>query len=245
MPTKIHVYVTIVVAASISVLVASSARADGLAGLTPAEEYRGSIETVRETLAPHRTLTDISAFVGNTPARCQGVPRGASICVWHLGSKESGWRALAKVLRTGDRLNLVCELPPDESPRGKDSCSVHSQRSNRTYYRREASGAERFGRPTRRLSGAMERLAVEAKQHLAGLRTAFELSTLMGDAPSECRSEPTRVHCSWRGTSGTYGHGTLAMSIGADMSKKVRLNCALPADGTPRAPDSCTVNIGG
>jgi len=62
---------------------------------------------------------------------------------------------------------------------------------------------------------------------------------------SECRAQGLRVLCTWRATSGTYGHGTLAMSIGADMSKKVRLRCQLPADGTPRAADSCNVEIGG
>jgi hypothetical protein len=87
-------------------------------------------------------------------------------------------------------------------------------------------------------------LTAEAQQHIAGARTAFELSTLVGDAPFECRSEETRVLCTWKATSGTYGHGTLAMSIGADMGKKVRLHCALPVDATPRAPDSCRVEIG-
>lgn len=51
--------------------------------------------------------------------------------------------------------------------------------------------------------------------------------------------------CIWRSDSGTYGHGTLAMSIEANFSKKIDLNCSLPADGTPRAPDSCDVYISG
>jgi len=127
-----YAFSTVIVAV---LLAAVSAKADGLTGLTPAQEYQGSIEKVRELLAPDRSFADLSAFDGNTPTRCQGVPRGASICAWLLSDRERGWQPLAGALETGDRLRLVCELPPNEAPREKDSRSVHAQHSNRVYYR--------------------------------------------------------------------------------------------------------------
>ena len=87
-------------------------------------------------------------------------------------------------------------------------------------------------------------LEFRAEELVTAAKTAFALSTLVGDAPWECRQIDDSSHCTWKTTADTYGHGTLAMSIGADMSKKVRMSCMLPADGSPRAPDSCTVQIG-
>lgn len=80
---------------------------------------------------------------------------------------------------------------------------------------------------------------------LADARNAFELSALVGDAPDYCQSEiGEQVHCLWRTTAATYGHGTLAMTIGAPFRKKVRLSCRLPVQGSPRGAKSCVVTIG-
>jgi len=227
------------------------ALADGLSGLTPAEEYRGSIAKVRSVLAPHRTEIDMAGFVGALPKRCVSVPPEAKSCIWPLSKEEKGWWPLADALYTGDRLNLVCEFPANDGPRLEDSCSVHSQRSNRRYFRGQLHASSAGGHMRKSLTKAKRaelakrtELTKRAQQNLARARTAFALSTLVGDAPVECRSGGQRVFCSWKTTADTYGHGTLAMSIGADMSKKVRMSCMLPADGSPRAPDSCTVQIG-
>ena len=50
--------------------------------------------------------------------------------------------------------------------------------------------------------------------------------------------------CTWRMSKNTYGHGTVAASIRADMSKKVRLRCHLQLDGSLRKADSCLAEIG-
>ena len=92
-------------------------------------------------------------------------------------------------------------------------------------------------------SAELELLA-EARQILASTRTAFELSTLVGDAPNDCQRGKKGFLCTWRTTAASYGHGTLAMTVNAPFGKKIRMMCRLPLLGLPRAPDSCTVEIG-
>jgi hypothetical protein len=187
----------------------------------------------------------MAGFVGALPKRCVSVPPEAKSCIWPLSKEEKGWWPLADALYTGDRLNLVCEFPANDGPRLEDSCSVHSQRSNRRYFRGQLNTGSAGGRMPKNFTKKKRvALTARAQQNLARARTAFALSTLVGDAPVECRSGGQRVFCTWKATADTYGHGTLAMSIGADMSKKVRMSCMLPADGSPRAADSCTVQIG-
>lgn len=213
-------------------------------GADPAQEYRTSIETVRHVLAPYRTEMDMIEFIGDIPFWCTDGPGGTTICSWRLSKREKGWRPLAKALDTGDRLNLVCEFPANDAPRATDSCSVHSQRSNRGYWRARMSGADGGG-GGRNLGGSRRELQAQAKKLLAGARTAFELSTLVGDAPAQCRVKKRRAFCVWRTDADTYGHGTLAVIIDTGFGDKVRLACMLPADGSPREPESCTAKPSG
>jgi len=232
----------VLIAADLLLVPIRSARADGLSKLNPAEEYNGSIKTVLEILAPHSTQSQMTLFAGTSPTRCTTVSSDTAICVWPLSKKESGWYPLAKALDTGDRLNLVCELPRDDSPRAKHSCSVHSQRSNRSYYKQMVRQAKPGSLSSRNKIRAT--LVPQARKHLDFAQKAFQLSTLVGDAPDHCRSEERHYVCLWRASARTYGHGTLAMTIAADLSKKVRMTCRLPADGSPRAPESCSIEIG-
>lgn len=230
----------------VALLASTAAGAEGLSTLTPAVEMRGSIEAVREVLAPHRTEEAMIDFVGSVPTRCSEVGLGATICVFSLSNRQRGWRPLASVLETGDRLNLVCSFPAHGAPRAMDSCSVHSQRSNRDYYRRRLPGLKSRSRTPKSLTLQRKaELSADARELLAGARTAFELSTLVGDAPSHCQQGATSVSCTWKATAGTCGHGTLAISIDAPFRKKVRMSCRLPKDGSVRAANSCSVVIGG
>jgi hypothetical protein len=224
----------------------STAVAQKLSDLTPAEEARGSVANVRGFLAPYQNEAEMSHFVGAQPKRCEDVGLDRSICVWSLSKRESGWRPLAGVLYTRDRLNLVCEFAADDAPRAENSCSAHAQRSNRRYYRSQLNAGSSGGRaPSYLKARTRASLESQAQKLIANSKTAFALSTLVGDAPVECRSTANRVYCTWKTNAGTYGHGTLAMSIGASLRKKVRMGCMLPADGSPRAPDACSVTIGG
>ena len=219
----------------------------GLSGMPHAEEYRESIALVRDVLALHRTRSEMIVLVGDIPTRCVEVPGEAEICVWSLGKQEPVWRPLAKALSTADRLNLICEFPANGALRSEDSCSVHPKRTNRSYYMARIRGRGPGPAQRRKSVTSVSRaeLKAQAQQLLADAHTAIELSTLVGDAPAACQSRDAGFLCLWKANSGTYGHGTLAVSIDASFSKKIRLSCRLPAEGTRRAPDACSVNIGG
>lgn len=244
MTTSTHRTIRLVL--SLFAISAACANAKPLAKLTPAQEYNGATASVREVLEPHGTESEIISFSGSLPRRCIKVSGGTRICVIPLNNRNSGWSPLAAELDTGDRLNLLCEFYEDDRERAPDSCSVHAQRSNRRYYSKKIPK----NRGNKRVQ---KRVILEAKSHLKkqanelidGARTALELSNLMGDAPYDCHPSAESYVCSWLGSNATYGHGTLAMSIGVPFRKKVRLLCTLPSDGSPRAPDSCTVSIGG
>ena len=239
-----HLNSLILAASAALVLVAftSSAWGEGWDSLSPAQKYRGSVERARPVLAPHRTELDLIAFTGDLSDHCVGAPGGLEICSWWLSKQNKGWRPLAQALGTGDRLNLICALPVDETPRAEDSCSVHSQRSNRGYLHARLETKKGSGRPKVYNTAAGPKLVAQARKLLAASRTALELSTLVGDAPTSCRIKKTRSYCNWLAHNGTYGHGTLAMiamRTETDFSDKIRLTCMLPADGSPRAEGSC------
>ena len=72
------------------------------------------------------------------------------------------------------------------------------------------------------------------------------MSHLMGALPNVCErpSEGERL-CIWRTTKWTYGHGTVAASLKVRSSKKVRLHCQFPIDGSERRADRCFARVGG
>ena len=219
------------------------AAADRLSDMAPAEEYRTSVSGVRHILKPHQTLSEMILFVGAGPQRCVPVSPESLICVWALSRRQSGWRPLSSALGTGDQLNLICEFPVREGPRTEESCSVHAQRSSREYYRRLAAKkrGHRNG-PIKRYRSELQQ--AKAQERIDNARTAFELSTLVGDAPNQCNWLPPRTFCIWKTDAGTYGHGTLALSIGTSFHKKVRLGCSLPLSNAPREPQTCNAQVG-
>lgn len=222
-----------------------SACAGRISDLPPSVEFQGSILRVRHALAPHRAFSEMVAFVGAPPERCVPVSQQSQICVWALSKLDPGWRPLASALDTGDRLNLVCEFPGSQGPRAEASCSARAQRSNRTYYRnRILTVMERRQLKRKTADWRTESSGSEAQELVDSATTAFELSTLVGDAPDQCIESSSQTHCVWKTDARTYGHGTLAASIGADFRKKVRLSCSLPVSGAPRDQNSCIVRIG-
>ena len=109
--------------------------------MAPKQAQTASVERVREVLAPHRTEMDMIVLVGDHPKHCETVAAGGAICSWSLTKKNPPWLPLAKALETSDRLNLICEFPANDAPRGENSCSVHPQRSNRGYYQGRLGGS--------------------------------------------------------------------------------------------------------
>lgn len=203
-------------------------------------------ERVGDALRGVRTRGDISSFVGAAPRSCLPISPAAELCEWRISNRERGFGRIAGALETGDRVTLLCELPTDGSTRGAGSCTAYPRRSDRLLWQK--------GTPPRRAvatrhaprapAGGPDLRAVAAAR-IEAARTLVELSRLLGAAPDECFPRADGAQwCIWRTSSATYGHGTLATWIGAPYGKRVRLSCLLPADGSPREPESCLAEIG-
>jgi hypothetical protein len=199
-----------------------------------------------EVLTGQRTRGELAAFLGAPALRCIASSPGLELCAWQLGDRDRAWKTLARSIDTRARVNVLCEIPADGSARAPDSCSVHPRESDHSPWalpnlhpsrRGDASVADR--------RAARERVARRAQATLDEARTLLEISVLIGEAPDQCQStQPGIRTCLWRATSRTQGHGMLAATIEAPRRKKVRLECRLPVDGTPREPGSCEVEIG-
>jgi hypothetical protein len=196
-------------------------------------------------LAGYETKQALSEFVGAAPYCIQSSTTD-ELCEWQAGRHLPGWRALAASINTRDRVNLICDLPLSGGPRASDSCSVHPLRSNRYSWKVPASA------PTKGSGGQQESAAEVRRLHrelvdrwMSEADTLVRLSRLMGAIPNECRPRPPGAQiCLWRTTSHTFGQGTLVVWIGASKRKKIRLQCTLPTDGSPRQPDSCFAEVG-
>ncbi len=201
---------------------------------------------VNRILAQQGDKDALTRFSGRHPSICVMSSGTTELCQWRLGNRYAGWAPLAAALDTGDQVNLICELPREGGPRAAGSCSAHPRRSNRGRFPIPTPSSARNSRPEERPSEARERYKRLTNQALAQARTLPELARLIGALPNECSPQSSESQvCVWRATATTYGHGTLAMSIGASKSKRVRLRCQLPTDGSHRAPDSCSVKLGG
>jgi hypothetical protein len=197
-------------------------------------------------LASHHGKQELTEFAGVAPAGCLENSATTELCEWRLTGRARGWRALAEAIDTGDRINLICELPRSGAPRAPHSCSIHPRRSNRGSWR-----LPKRAKPGRRSSSSESRAQVSQRfrntvdQWMVKADTLARLSRLMGALPDSCtRGTAGEQRCVWRTTSRTFGHGTLAIWIHTSKRNKIRLYCALPIDGSPRAPDSCFAEVG-
>ncbi len=197
-------------------------------------------------LASYSDKQQLSQFVGVVPSLCLPSTRTTELCEWRANARAAGWRVMANAIGTGDRLNLICELPVSGEPRAPGSCTIHPRRSNRYSWKLPSTaGTRRSARSSETQSVVRERHRNTASQWMAEANTLPQLSRLMGAIPDECTPSDTGTqYCTWRMNSHTFGHGTLVVWIGAKKSKKIRLHCVLPSDGSPRAPDSCYAEVG-
>jgi hypothetical protein len=209
----------------------------------PRTEIAARHAEVERVLAEARTEEQLTAFAGVPPRVCVPAPPSGRLCEWRLGDRDSGWRELARAVPTDDRINLLCVLPRS-GHRGPDSCAVYPQRSNRFRYELPTSGTDPKARAAR--DQAELKYQRQATADLADAVTLVDLAGLMGAAPDSCVDQPDGMRsCSWLATGRTYGHGTLAQSLLASVHDKVEMQCALPADGSPRAAGSCRVQVPG
>jgi len=195
-------------------------------------------------LAPEQSEGDLVSFLGVPAAGCVPASSTTRLCEWVLDARNPRWRALSSAIETEDRVGVLCELPLGEGVRESGSCTAHRRRSNRKLF--EGHGAKRnTGAEKRRHQRRREELGKQAQAELDRSRTLVSRSRLLGAAPASCRDHSeTERFCLWRLSNHTYGHGTVAATIGAPMGKKVRLRCFLPLDGSERRADSCNAEIG-
>lgn len=198
---------------------------------------------VEGVLGDARTAEHVSAVLGRAQEACVPLDAEHVLCEWVVGNRQAGWRAVADAIGTSDRVGVLCVLPADGSEREEGSCTGHPRRSNRARYRigeRARSASQRTAQARRR-----EEYAAETQAALDAATTLLSLSRLLGTIPRTCFESGAQTQvCTWGLSNHTLGHGTVATSIRADPSKKVRLRCELPLDDSPRAPGSCTAQIG-
>lgn len=200
-----------------------------------------------ELLRSYPGSNELSEFVGVLPVRCLKSSLDTELCQWTAGNQLPGWKPMAEAIGTGDRVNLVCELPSSGAGRAPASCSIHPRRSNRYSWTVPAGRKTKAGKPLdETASQARERNRQTANAWIEQARTLAGLSRLMGAVPETCtlQVDGAEQSCLWRTDDQTFGHGTLVVWIDAPKSKKIRFRCRLPLDGSPRAPASCFAEVG-
>jgi len=211
------------------------------AGVAPADLLQAKVDAL---LAPFATRSALTAFLGPEPNTCVAAQSDYELCEWLLGNRDPGWAPTSDAIATRSRVGVLCVLPLDDAPRANGSCTLHERRSNRDRYR-VGKGTTRSASARNARARGLEERRDEAQQDLDGARTLVELSRLLGTAPSVCHDTGGGLQlCTWRLNAHTRGHGTVAASIRVDLSKKVRLRCNVPVDGSERAEGSCAAQIG-
>lgn len=213
---------------------------------SPPHEQKPSAQVpVNHLLINYSDKQELSDFVGVVPSVCLQSTPTTELCEWRVSARASGWRAMANAIGTGDRLNLICELPISGEPRVSRSCTIHPRRSNRYSWKLPSAAGTKNSSSREAVADVKERYRNTANQWMAEANTLPLLSRLMGAIPDECsRSTEKEQYCTWRTTNHTFGHGTLMVWIDAKKRKRIRLYCTLPTDGSPRAPNSCHAEVG-
>jgi len=203
---------------------AETARAAETVPEPPVESELSVDARIRELLAPYATRSELSHATGTSPYRCVLAGPGMELCSWHVGNRSAMWQSLASALDTRRAVNIICELPIDRTARASSSCVVRP---------REKSGS---------LESARSKGSAEPAL-LAAAGTVTEISFLIGEVPWDCSYIGNRERtCVWKSTSRTHGHELLGSMIGS--TKKLRLSCVVPRDGSRRQRGSCLAEVG-
>jgi hypothetical protein len=178
--------------------------------------------TVEEILEA-RTKGEILRVTTLEPLRCVDVRTGYEICAWQLGDRHAAWYPLAQALgNKSARVNLICEFPAGGGARERDCLAL------------PARSVSTRGWGKQRLAAG----AAEAQAQLDAVRTVWDVSALVGDAPARCSpvDASTRL-CVWSLNQRTQGYALLLPLL--EKRARLQLSCAFPADGGPRGPGSC------
>lgn len=191
-------------------------------------------ERVDQVLSSARTKAEVDRFTNVVRTKCFEVTTGTEMCTWWFGNRSPAWQPLASAISTRKRIRLLCLFPLDGSPRETGSCTAH-----RPFASEYALG----GKKAQQKAKIRKLWREEAQTLMDNARTLIEITRLIGDLPSRCNpiSEDPRM-CLWRTVSDTPGYKIVGHILGT--AKKVRVSCRFPADGSPRAENSCNLEIG-
>ncbi len=168
-----------------------------------------------------RTSPAMSRFLGGYPSECISGRPGIELCQWTLDHKHQAWDTLARSVPTHRRLNVVCALPTDGTPRSDGSCRVHPLES----------------RPFGSDDDAELAIQHDAQEQLVAADDLVGVSQLVGALPDQCRALGKSRVCTWQVTNRHAGYALLAAAAGA--SGPVRLECRIPGDTQPDARAEC------
>jgi hypothetical protein len=221
-----------------------------LAGVVSAEPRQPdpSLQVgVEDFLREARNRAALRARLGAATERCVELDASFELCEWSLSNREAGWKAVADAIKTRDRVAVLCVVPTTDGDRQAGTCGAYAQRSNRSQFKPPGPGPGGNRKGARSSPTAVDREEGQriAQSWLDAAVDIVQMSRLLGAIPDVCMPPSGGERsCVWRATARTYGHGTIAASIKVGGSKKVRLHCQLPEDGTPRAPGSCSARVG-
>lgn len=171
------------------------------------------------------TRADLARWLDGPPARCLSLPR-AEACEWRIGPDNPRHAELSAVLGFPDRIGVICVIPLPAAPLAADACSLYPRRSNRDEFRVS--------------SRAESKLTARAYNQVDGAGTLLEMIRLLGELPEWCTAIGERGrYCQWQLTNHSYGQGTIARVVGAELRQQVRWTCRFPPGEHLRPPDSC------
>jgi hypothetical protein len=199
----------------------------------PSREQRLEVNALLEKLTNQKALDE---WVGAPPESCWASGPGVVLCEWKLSRHEPNGRELAVAIRTTKPMALMCALPDDGSERLASSCVARPRRSNRA----EFSTSKVTPLHDYTMRDIRKRIQKLAQEWIDESRTMTTLSFLLGSVPTRCLPpEAGTQECWWHLDDSVYGQGTVATALGVRSTKKVRLRCTLPINGSPRIADSC------
>lgn len=200
-----------------------------IVGKPTLEEYRGA-----------STSLEMSRLLGHTPRRCMPNRPNSELCSWLVSSKNINRKMLSADLRTRRALNVLCPVAAATDALDSNECRIYARESRDFDADRTESdyGLAEGMAPSAKGDSKRERERNQALRVLASRTTMTALSDLVGQVPTSC--EPTSSEsqrCVWRFGNQALGHEIFGVIAGT--KKRVDLTCALPLDGSPRAPQSC------
>src|SRR4051794_21617095 len=83
------------------------------------------MQSADAVLPARRTHFDLSRYFAIAEPRCTAITPTSELCDFRLGTKNPGYRELAKAIGTRQKLSLLCLLPLPSGEQALGSCTSH------------------------------------------------------------------------------------------------------------------------